>query len=44
MANRDFVPDYILIPLLLVIMSVGLTALIYWGASIEERRNGRTRV
>ena len=36
-------PDYILIPLLLVLMSVGLTALIYWGSFVEERRNGRTR-
>ena len=37
------VPDYILIPLLLVLMSVGLMALIYWGSFIEERRNGRSR-
>jgi hypothetical protein len=35
------VPDYVLIPLLLVIMSVGLMALIYWGGFIEERRNGK---
>lgn len=34
-------PDYILIPLLLVIMSLGLTALIYWGGFVEERRNRR---
>jgi hypothetical protein len=34
------VPDYYLIPLLLVVMSLGLTALIYWGGFIEERRNG----
>jgi hypothetical protein len=33
------VPDYILIPLLLVLMSVGLMALIYWGSFVEERRN-----
>ena len=39
MANRDGVPDYILIPLLLVLMSIGLTALIYWGSFVEERRN-----
>jgi hypothetical protein len=38
------VPDYILIPLLLVLMSVGLMALIYWGSFVEERRNGRSRV
>jgi hypothetical protein len=37
------VPSYYLIPLLLVAMSVGLLALIYWGGFIEERRNGRTR-
>jgi hypothetical protein len=33
------VPDYILIPILLVIMSVAIIAVIYWGALIEERRN-----
>jgi len=37
------VPDYILIPILLVIMSLGLVALIYWGGFVEERRNS-TRV
>jgi hypothetical protein len=42
-ANGGFVPDYYLIPLLLVVMSLGLTALIYWGGFVEERRN-RTRV
>jgi hypothetical protein len=35
-------PDYILIPLLLVLMSLGLVALVYWGASVEERRNSRS--
>jgi hypothetical protein len=34
-------PDYILIPILLVLMSVGLVALIYWGGFVEERRNKR---
>jgi hypothetical protein len=34
-------PDYILIPLLLVLFSVALVALIYWGGFVEERRNGR---
>ena len=34
-------PDYYLIPILLVIMSVALVALIYWGGFVEERRNGR---
>ncbi|MEA2689977.1 MAG: hypothetical protein QOD51_2584, partial [Candidatus Eremiobacteraeota bacterium] len=33
--------DYILIPILLVVMSLGLTALIYWGGFVEERRNSR---
>jgi len=32
-------PAYYLIPILLVVMSVGLTALIYWGSFVEERRN-----
>jgi hypothetical protein len=35
------VHDYILIPILLVVMSLGLTALIYWGGFVEERRNSR---
>ncbi len=34
-------PDYYLIPLLLLIMSLGLVALIYWGSLVEERRNRR---
>lgn len=40
-ANPDRVPDYILIPILLVVMSIGLMALIYWGGFVEERRNSR---
>nr|WP_317994359.1 hypothetical protein [Vulcanimicrobium alpinum] len=36
------VPDYIAIPLFLVVMSAGLVALIYWGGFVEEKRNGRT--
>jgi hypothetical protein len=36
-------PVYYLIPLLLVLMSIGLTALLYWGGFVEERRNGRTQ-
>lgn len=35
-------PDYIAIPLFLVVMSAGLVALIYWGGFVEEKRNGRT--
>jgi len=35
------VPDYRLIPLLLVLMAVALCALIYWGGFVEERRNAR---
>lgn len=38
-SNEDSVPSYYLIPILLVIMSVGLMALIYWGSFVEERRN-----
>jgi len=33
------VPSYYLIPILLVIMSLGLMGLIYWGSFVEERRN-----
>jgi hypothetical protein len=40
--RRPALPDYYLIPILLVIMSLGLVALIYWGGFVEERRNGRT--
>jgi uncharacterized RDD family membrane protein YckC len=36
------VPDYELIPILLVLMTIALTALIYWGGFVEERRNRRT--
>jgi hypothetical protein len=32
-------PDYVLIPLLLVILALGIVALIYWGGLVEERRN-----
>jgi len=32
-------PSYYLIPALLVIMSLALMALIYWGSFVEERRN-----
>jgi nitrogen fixation-related uncharacterized protein len=34
-------PTYYLIPLSLVVLAVGLTALLYWGGFVEERRNGR---
>jgi hypothetical protein len=37
-------PSYYLIPILLVVMSLGLVGLLYWGGFVEERRNGRTRV
>jgi hypothetical protein len=33
------VPSYYVIPVLLVIMSVVLMGLIYWGGFVEERRN-----
>ncbi|GAC1658668.1 MAG: hypothetical protein NVS4B13_02030 [Candidatus Elarobacter sp.] len=36
------VASYVLVPILLVLMSLGLTGLIYWGGVVEERRN-RTR-
>jgi hypothetical protein len=36
------VPSYYLVPVSLVVMSVALAALIYWGGFVEERRNGRT--
>ena len=32
-------PDYYLIPILLALMSIAITALIYWGGFVEERRN-----
>jgi hypothetical protein len=35
------VPDYILIPILLVILALALTGLLYWGGFVEERRNAR---
>jgi hypothetical protein len=37
------VASYYLIPILLVIMSLALTALLYWGGFVEERRNRRAR-
>jgi hypothetical protein len=37
------VPSYYLIPWLLVALSLGLVALIYWGGLVEERRNERPR-
>jgi len=33
------VPSYYVIPVLLVIMSLALMGLIYWGGFVEERRN-----
>jgi hypothetical protein len=42
-ANRtgkgEPVPSYYIIPVLLVVMSLALLAIIYWGSFIEERRN-----
>jgi len=35
------VPSYYAIPLFLVVLSLGLTALLYWGGFVEEKRNGR---
>ena len=32
-------PDYYLIPVLLIVMTLALIALIYWGGFVEERRN-----
>jgi hypothetical protein len=37
------VPSYYVVPVSLVVMSIALVAIIYWGGFIEERRNGRTR-
>jgi hypothetical protein len=37
------VPDYYLIPILLVLMSLAIVGLIYWGGFIEERRNSRNK-
>jgi ABC-type Na+ efflux pump permease subunit len=34
-------PSYFLIPWLLVVLSVALVVLIYWGSLVEERRNRR---
>lgn len=41
--KKDPVASYYLIPILLVVMSLALTALLYWGGFAEERRNGRAR-
>ena len=35
-------PDYYAIPLFLVVLSLALVGVIYWGGFVEERRNGRT--
>lgn len=35
-------PSYYAIPLFLVILSLALVGLLYWGGFIEERRNGRS--
>ncbi len=37
-------PDYVLIPILLIVLALALTGLLYWGGLVEERRNGRTVV
>ncbi len=42
-SKGDPVPSYYLVPVSLVVMSVALVAIIYWGGFIEERRNGRAR-
>jgi nitrogen fixation-related uncharacterized protein len=34
-------PMYYLIPISLVVLAVALTALLYWGGFVEERRNSR---
>ena len=33
--------DYIAIPIFLVVLSLALTAVLYWGGFVEERRNAR---
>ncbi len=38
----DPVPRYYDIPVLLVVLSLILTGLIFWGGFVEERRNGRS--
>lgn len=35
--------EYYTIPILLVVLSLGLTGLIYWGAAVEEKRNARVK-
>jgi hypothetical protein len=39
--SADFVPDYVVIPVLLCVLCIVLTGLIYWGGFVEERRNSR---
>jgi hypothetical protein len=33
------VPDYYLIPVLLIILALALTGVLYWGSLVEELRN-----
>jgi hypothetical protein len=40
-SKGDPVPSYYVVPVSLVLMSVALVAIIYWGGFQEERRNGR---
>lgn len=35
--------EYYTIPILLVILAIALVGLIYWGASVEEKRNARVK-
>ena len=35
--------SYVVIPVLLIILSVALVGVLYWGGFIEERRNGRSK-
>jgi len=37
------VQSYVVIPVLLIILSVALVGVLYWGGFIEERRNGRSK-
>jgi hypothetical protein len=41
-SKEPLVPDYYAIPLFLVVLSLALVGVIYWGGFVEERRNGRT--
>jgi hypothetical protein len=40
-AEEVAVASYYAIPLFLVVLSVALVALLYWGGFVEEKRNGR---